>query len=407
MIEKIIGATIVPDIQALGWADQIGWVVKPWTKRIETGEGQFSDIVIPVASNAISEACDIQDYGMHVLTTDKSMDILIHIGREGDMASEVAPNIAQRRALNIEQDIQISVWMNNHQGRQHLLKAALMKAFFNAEYSQQSITWTINGVTDSAYTLYLNKLKVKFIRELSNNPFSQYSFANDQAQFNHNYAAFGLVFNLQALVFPACFPVYPDLADMDCDVDFNNAFTVVIAENENNTDLCIGGELLLEGVVTGGIGTTAYQWQKLVGATWTNIPGETAINFDETIIAPERTESYRLRVTKLGVIVYSNTLVIDYHIQPELSTSIDDSTISLIQTATISSEVIGGSGGNNYQWQYFDDGDWANIVGATGSELTVLGSDYGIGSHLFRLHVIQASSTCDVYGNAETITISA
>mgnify|MGYP006349289023 CR=1 FL=1 len=221
MIEKIIGATIVPDIQALGWADQIGWVVKPWTKRIETGEGQFSDIVFPVAEFVTTEDCDVTDYGLNILTTDKGYTSLILISLEGDMVSETAPNIPQRMALNIEQDIKISVWLNNHQGSTHLAKAELMKALYRTIYRDVTIQWPYIGAADTDYDIFINKLKVTLVREIVTNPFNEYTFSKDQAQFHNNYSAFGFVFKLSGLIFPNCLPAYPVLDPDACETPTN------------------------------------------------------------------------------------------------------------------------------------------------------------------------------------------
>ena len=216
MIEKIIGATIVPDIQALAWADQIGYMVKPWTKRVETKDG-FTDIVYPVAEFVTTEDCQVQDYGLNVLTTDKGYTSLILISAEGDMTSEIATNIPQRRAVNIEQDIKITVWMNNHQGSTAIAKAELMKTLFNAIYHQVEIEWPYIGAAQAGYEIYVNKLNVRFVREVNGTPFSEYTFSKDQALFNQKYTAFAFVFKLTGLVFPNCAPSYPTLDADGCE----------------------------------------------------------------------------------------------------------------------------------------------------------------------------------------------
>jgi len=220
MIEKIIGATIVPDIQALAWADQIGYMVKPWTKRVETKDG-FTDIVYPVAEFVTTEDCQVQDYGLNVLTTDKGYTSLILISAEGDMTSEIAPNIPQRRAVNIEQDIKITVWLNNHQGSTAIAKAELMKTLFNAIYHQVEIEWPYIGAAQAGYEIYVNKLNVRFVREVNGTPFSEYTFSKDQAQFHQKYSSFAFVFKLTGLVFPNCLPDYPVLAVDTCETPTN------------------------------------------------------------------------------------------------------------------------------------------------------------------------------------------
>jgi len=216
MIEKIIGATIVPDIQALTWADQIGYMVKPWTKSVETKDG-FKDIVYPVSEFVTVEDCQVQDYGLNILTIDKGYTSLILISAEGDMTSTIAESIPQRRAVNIEQDIKITVWMNNHQGATHIAKAELMKALFNATYRQVAIQWPYTDTADTDYDIFVNKLKVSFLREINGTTFNEYTFSKDQALFNQKYSAFAFVFKLTGLVFPNCAPEYPTLDANTCE----------------------------------------------------------------------------------------------------------------------------------------------------------------------------------------------
>jgi len=225
MIEKIIGATIVPDIQALTWADQIGYMVKPWTKSVETKDG-FKDIVYPVAEFVTTEDCQVQDYGLNVLTIDKGYTSLILISAEGDMTSTIAENIPQRRAVNIEQDIKITVWMNNHQGATHIAKAELMKALFNVKYEQVAIQWPYISTADTDYDIFVNTLNVRFLREINGTPFSEYTFSKDQALFHQKYTAFAFVFKLTGLVFPNCAPAYPTLEADGCETPTNEDMAI-------------------------------------------------------------------------------------------------------------------------------------------------------------------------------------
>jgi|GEM_PF-4805838 len=217
MIEQIIGTVVVPLLESLTWADQIGWMVTPYTKRVEVRDGQFADKIIPVAKNVTIDGCATDYNGLNVMTTDKSYASLMLISAEGDMSSTAAENIPKRRAINIEQDFSVNVWMNDHQGMTHVAKAEVIKTLFNIMIKQQAISWTVLGVTDADFNIYVNKMKIRFVREIEGNPFAEYSFADDQAQFINQYAAFGLVFKLTALVFPDCFPASPVLNHSACD----------------------------------------------------------------------------------------------------------------------------------------------------------------------------------------------
>lgn len=405
MVEKIIGATIVPSLQEFDWISQIGWLVKPWTKRIQTGDDQFNDLIIPVAANVTDGACEVQEYGMHVLTTDKGYEVLVLIEQLGDMISETAENIPQRRAINISQDISINVWTRNTFGRAHIAKSEIIKALFKAIYRNVEVTWGVNGVADPDYSLYINKLKTKFVRETSGNPFAEYSFSKDQAQFMNNYSAFGLVFNLSGLIFPDCAPEYPEF-DTECD-QISTDFTVTIQEQFNSESACIGGEILMNGTVTGGYGAPSYQWFELINDNWVEIEGATSIQYTKEADDPEGVRSYQLFVTKSGITEGSNILQIAFVEQPNAYIIATPSSITTDGSATLSSEVLGGIGGNNYQWEYFTEGDWEAISGATDSEYVVNGSEYGAGDHLFRLHVTQESATCEAFSSTVTVTITA
>ena len=273
MIEKIIGATIVPDIQALAWADQIGYMVKPWTKRVETKDG-FTDIVYPVAEFVTTEDCQVQDYGLNVLTTDKGYTSLILISAEGDMTSEIAENIPQRRAVNIEQDIKITVWMNNHKGATHIAKAELMKALFNIKYEQVAIQWPYIGAADTDYDIFVNTLRVRFVREINGTPFNEYTFSKDQALFNQKYTAFAFVFKLTGLVFPNCAPAYPTLEADGCETPTNedmaittsgtyspvvtNAVDISIPNVEECQYMRVGNTVTVSGICSGTLTGAGY-----------------------------------------------------------------------------------------------------------------------------------------------------
>ncbi len=270
MIEKIIGATIVPDIQDLAWPYQIGWMVKPWTKNIEVGEGQFKSVVSPVAEFVTNTDCTVNDFGLHVLNTDKSYANMILISAEGDIVATTAENIPQRRALNIEQDIKIAVWLQNHHGGTHLAKGELIKLLYKKVYRQVKVQWPYTASADSDYDMFINKLKLSFVREMTTNPFEEYDFAKDQAQFMHNYSAFGLIFKLTGLIFPGCFPVYNQIPQ-ECD----QMIIPIEITITGQATITTGEMSILSHTVTGGCGDHTKQWQKYVAGEWVNITGET------------------------------------------------------------------------------------------------------------------------------------
>lgn len=209
MIEKIVGATIVPSLQAFTWADQIGWMAIPWTDRIEIGDKEWKDVIYPAALNVTEAGCKEAAPNLKLLGADANYRSVVLIEQEGDMTSSIAANIPRRRALNIEQDIALHVWLNDHQDTTHIVKAQVIKEFYRKIYKQVKVQWP-SSAPDADYNLFINKLRVTFVREIQD-PFSDYDFAKEKNVFHGKYAAFGMILHLSGLIFPNCAPAYPDL----------------------------------------------------------------------------------------------------------------------------------------------------------------------------------------------------
>lgn len=229
MTDLIIGQVVVPILQELSWTDQIAWMVTSWTKQIQTGDKEFKDLTIPVAKYVTVEGCTDIAANLKAVMTDRNYDSLIMIQSESDMSSEIASNIAGRRAINIEQDFSINVWLNDAHGAAHIAESEILKAFYRATFKNQAVNWYNGDNTDAAYDLYINKLRITYVRTIDGNPFKDFSFANDQAQFHNRYSCFGMVFKMTGLIFPNCGPAYPELERDNCDVHEY----YVIDENDN------------------------------------------------------------------------------------------------------------------------------------------------------------------------------
>jgi hypothetical protein len=85
------------------------------------------------------------------------------------------------------------------------------------------------------------------------------------------------------------------------------------------------------------------------------------------------------------------------------SISADDLDICDGGTATLHSEVIGGAGGNNYQWQQLISGSWVNISGATAADYTT--GALSVGSYTYRVVVIQDAG-CEGVSDGVTIMVT-
>jgi hypothetical protein len=147
-------------------------------------------------------------------------------------------------------------------------------------------------------------------------------------------------------------------------------------------------------------GTTRYQWQRLVGSTWTDIGGATASSYRVS----EPDEGFQLRVTATftddtgqtaSATSTASPLVVDA--KPTLSVSIsgiaqDGQTLNAIAIANDSDAVV------TFQWQQLIGGSWTDIKGATSSSYLVNEADEG---HRLR---VMARSTDEDGGGASAIS---
>ena len=274
MLEPLIGATVAPAIDTCAsWSHPlIAYLVKPYTRRIEVGEGQFKDVIYPVASNVLTavEDCEVQAGGLYNVAPHKGITHLIHISQESDISAEVSDQIPQRRGTNIDVEISVNVWIADHQNTIHLAKANIIKILNNAIWRQTEVEWG-----DAANSIFINKLKCRFVRDIITNPFGKYDFGNDQALQNQNYAAFGLVFRLTGLIMYACVPDYPTISSDACGVPITQVAVTITGQATITT-----GEIsIISSTVTGGCGDHTFQWQKYVAGVWTNITGATSSGY--------------------------------------------------------------------------------------------------------------------------------
>jgi PKD repeat protein len=120
-------------------------------------------------------------------------------------------------------------------------------------------------------------------------------------------------------------------------------------------------------------GTTTYQWQRLVGATWTDIPGAQASTYPFT----DPDEGFELRATAIFTDDTGQTAaaasaatapVID--IAPTLSVSISGTTRDG-QTLVATGIANDADASISFQWQQLIGGTWTDIAGATGSSYLI------------------------------------
>ncbi|HJW29258.1 MAG TPA: hypothetical protein VJ508_08385, partial [Saprospiraceae bacterium] len=127
---------------------------------------------------------------------------------------------------------------------------------------------------------------------------------------------------------------------------------------DDNT-ICSGGSALLTASVPGFTGLS-YQWQQLVGSTWTNVGTNQSTYSTGALLAGSYT--YRVIVTSSSTCsVVSANSVVTVVADPTVSVSANPLSICVGGTSTLTATVSGGTGPTTYQWQFNNAGTWTNV----------------------------------------------
>lgn len=182
--------------------------------------------------------------------------------------------------------------------------------------------------------------------------------------------------------------------------------TLEVAISTEIIHICDGGSALISTSVTGGSGVTSYQWQIFNDPSWENILGEIGDIYNtDPNLASEVAYDYRVVVAQdSGCFATSNTLTISVNDDPFVGVNSSDVNITEAESTTITGEVLGGAGGNSYQWQHFNGVSWDDISGGNSQDYQVDGLEWLAGSHDFRLQVTQ-NTGCESTSDLITITI--
>jgi len=184
----------------------------------------------------------------------------------------------------------------------------------------------------------------------------------------------------------------------------------VVTVGSVNNPICVGGNLAqLTSTVTGGAGTTTYQWQYnniISGAGWTN--GSTSANWTISNL-PLGTHEYRVIVTQTtGCVTMSDSYFMVVNPDATVTVAANNPAICLGGSSTITATVTGGSPAITYQWQSgpTSGGSWTSISGATSSTYAV---PSGVTSSLwYRVLITDTSSGCaDPASTAVQVTVLA
>lgn len=195
----------------------------------------------------------------------------------------------------------------------------------------------------------------------------------------------------------SCIPAF------DC---FNCDDAITVTATPETENMCIGGSVDITAVVAGSTGAN-YQWQELINDEWVDIGGATDEVYSAEYGGPESLHTFRVNVSTCeGCTATSDAAVVIFHDQPLVYITPESLIITIEQTSTIFSEVVGGYGGNSYQWQQLVNGVWTNIaLFATGPEYTVDGSKFALGQYQFRLVVTQELN-CAAVSDPVTIEVA-
>ncbi|MEO7906996.1 MAG: hypothetical protein ABIT06_08490 [Saprospiraceae bacterium] len=177
--------------------------------------------------------------------------------------------------------------------------------------------------------------------------------------------------------------------------------TVIISNSNPNT--CIGGTSLLTALPSGGIGTNSYQWQQLIGATWTNV--STSQSYTTDVLTTVGTYTYRVILTQnsAGCIAISSNTTVTVIDDPTVSIAASALTICDGGTSLFTATVSGGTGTTTYQWQFLNSGTWTNVGTNTNTYTT---PTLTIGTYTYRLLVTQ-SPGCDVVSASQVVNVVA
>jgi len=197
----------------------------------------------------------------------------------------------------------------------------------------------------------------------------------------------------------------------------SNAVTVAVVspthlvyDSSDDNEICNGGTTILHGEVVGCAGVQTFQWQEFNGVAWVNIPGATSIDYTTpNLLESGGTSidvpgSYEYRVESLcdgcgGV--YSDGEYIVVNADPTVIATTEDDEICNGGISILHTEVIGGAGGNIYQWQELIDGVWTPIPGAEGADYIT--PELSTGTYIYRVGVTQDSG-CQAFSNFVVIT---
>lgn len=158
--------------------------------------------------------------------------------------------------------------------------------------------------------------------------------------------------SLQVPAYMATYNSLPDDIEATQTQTFCNCYMLTDAGTIGvNQTFCAGGDPLpftqTVAASGGSGGTIIYQWQELIGATWTDINGATASSYDAPFTSVNRQYRRTAKRDLCGTWLNSNPVTITINTLPVVDAGPDRNHTCLITSSTIGTTAIAG---NTYSW---------------------------------------------------------
>ena len=150
-----------------------------------------------------------------------------------------------------------------------------------------------------------------------------------------------------------------------CSPDTSNIQMVTVVADPTITvssatsTICSGGNATIVAAVSGGEGTSSFQWQRNIAGIWTNTGSNSASFTTPTLTA---NADFRVIVTQSGAGcgVTSTSFTVTVVADPSVNIT-GTATICSGGNTTLTANVSGGGGTASYQWQQNMSGTWTNV----------------------------------------------
>ena len=177
--------------------------------------------------------------------------------------------------------------------------------------------------------------------------------------------------------------------------------TVSIAAND--LSICDGGTTTFTATVSGGNGTSVYQWQYNNSGTWTNVGTNSNVYTTPTLTPGSYV--YRLLVTQdAGCAVQSADQTVTVVADPTVSVAVTNPSICVGGSTTLTATPSGGNGTTNYQWQELVGAVWGNV--GTNSNVYTTPTLNTAGTYTYRVLITQDNG-CSAQSANATVTVVA